>query len=774
MSSNADAPSSDPLTPRQASGQQAVHHEPGARELGAHEVGAREAGAAAEEPAPIYGAGVPYGGDDRTEEIDPIALDMPFEHRANAAARAVPPKAISASSGLRDFAMNVPVTQLALSDLFDSTPESGLMAPPDPAAFSSSRPPPPELLSSSGALAGSAGVVAMPNITIGSAAARAEAVTVARASVRAPVVQPVMAPPPVAPPAPAAPPTPLQEDDDLAKRRQSVPTLESAVHPTPVPVSASPASPQPLTAPPASSEIAGAEAASVQAPGADEIPRFASEIPTSRPPDVILAPGRAAGPALRPLGRALEPPQSAVTAPAPTNQSVTGQLPSIILAQDVEAEPDVLQRRALRAGRATVRIELPQDFMRPGSPLHPGLGQPGAERRPSAVPVEPEQPRRSSPATVMGTGFAQPGAAQPALPTGLGGLQTKRVLWIMAAAALLVTALILLLQPSTGSLVVTALGPGNRAVDNVQIFVGDLRCDTSPCRISGLQAGVHKLSATAPGLASREDEAVEIRAGEEATYNIDLLGAEPEVKAGGLRMGAAGRDLTLYVDGKRVGKLPQTVSGLAGGKHWIKLDPEDGGPAIEKAVTILAGEMVEVDPNPAKRDKALVTIRLSPGSEGASVTLDDAFLLDFPAELELEPKSVHTLSASKPGYEDFSMDVQVEEGESEKLIEVSLTPLDGASPPRRSRPKAARKPSAAKAAPAATSADATQGLLNISSVPPSQIILNGRPLGSTPKMGIAVPGDSLQTIVFVHPKMGRRRAQKFVPAGKQRTVSIRF
>jgi len=37
-----------------------------------------------------------------------------------------------------------------------------------------------------------------------------------------------------------------------------------------------------------------------------------------------------------------------------------------------------------------------------------------------------------------------------------------------------------------------------------------------------------------------------------------------------------------------------------------------------------------------------------------------------------------------------------------------------------------------------------------------------------------VPGDSLQTIVFVHPKMGRRRAQKFVPAGKERTVSIRF
>ena len=52
----------DPPTPRQAGA-----HTPSA----AHAVGA-------DEPRPIYGAGVPYGGDDRTEEIDPIALDAPF------------------------------------------------------------------------------------------------------------------------------------------------------------------------------------------------------------------------------------------------------------------------------------------------------------------------------------------------------------------------------------------------------------------------------------------------------------------------------------------------------------------------------------------------------------------------------------------------------------------------------------------------------------------------------------------------------------------------
>jgi serine/threonine-protein kinase len=352
--------------------------------------------------------------------------------------------------------------------------------------------------------------------------------------------------------------------------------------------------------------------------------------------------------------------------------------------------------------------------------------------------------------------------------------RTRRLVGAGLAGLMLFITLMFALSRRTGSLVVTALGPGSRAVDDVTIFVdGRPLCNVSPCRIKGLTPGMHLLRASAPNLASQAEETVEISAGNEATYNIDLLAVAPEVRSGGMRVPAAETPLTLFIDGKRVGKLPQEVSGLSASKHWIKLDPEDGSPAIEKAVTVLPGEIVDVEPKPAKREKALVTIRLSRGSEGAQVTFDDAFLLDFPAELELEPGTAHTLVATKPGYENLSLDVQVAEGETEKLVEVSLTPVQSS---RKSRPRATRKPAPKPAGTTASTAlaDASQGLLNISSVPPSQIILNGRPLGTTPKTGITVPGDSLQTIVFVHPKMGRRRAQKFVPAGKERTVSIRF
>ncbi len=841
------------------------------------------------ESEPVYGVGVPYGGNDRTEEIEPIALDMPFtreDRKTPPAPVALPATSVDTprapvAAPQRGFDMASPVKQLMLSDLFDSTPSSGAMAPPDPAAFSSSRPPPQErprpersaperpaterlppdrvpterfhqeravrersiqeraALEQQPPRARNA-LVALRSIDVGGSPAAARPEPEAQRGLPAlesvgqsgsPPMQPqpaaVRAPTPVSSPAatePLTPPAPVASASSPVAASSphaasttapaaassapfasssplvapsasssapsaSVPSASSSSSPAHASPRVASPMPPPVASPPAVDATPGASSPSAVAsePALDPVPRFPSEVPTSRPPDVVpshVATSRppdvvlgapphvgASPPAAARAPFESRPPRGAwsapatVTAPAPVQSAQASGLPSIILAADVEAEPDPSARRAMRAARATVRLELPPNFGRPGSPVSPGSASappPGAPPVMSYVPSMPSAP--------------SPQLAAEARPSFLANPQTKRLVGAALVGLVLLVALLFALGPRTGSLVVTALAPGNRAVDDVTIFIdGKPLCDVSPCRIKGLSPGVHSLRASAPNLASQAEETVEISAGEEATYNIDLLAVAHEVRGGGIRVAAGEAPLTLFVDGKRVGKLPQEVSGLAAGKHWIKLDPEDGTPAFEKSVNVLAGETVDVEPRPAKRDKALVTIRLSRGSEGALVTFDDAFLLDFPAELELEPNTTHTLSATKPGYEDLSMDVTLAAGETEKLIEVALSPAEGSSPARKSRPKVAKKSAAKASTTAATAlADSTQGLLNISSVPPSQIILNGRPLGSTPKTGITVPGDSLQTIVFVHPKMGRRRAQKFVPAGKERTVSIRF
>ena len=141
--------------------------------------------------------------------------------------------------------------------------------------------------------------------------------------------------------------------------------------------------------------------------------------------------------------------------------------------------------------------------------------------------------------------------------------------------------------------------------------------------------------------------------------------------------------------------------------------------------------------------------------------------------------------SSKSGYKDFSAQVRVSKGDPRKTIDIDLEPTA-------SRTRGARSPNLAKdlkdkldklpavkapvASRAATPAPIAAGnaVLNITSTPPSSIILNGRPLGMTPQMGVEVPGGQPQTLIFVHPKLGRRKAEQIVPAGKTKTVSIRF
>ncbi len=63
--------------------------------------------------------------------------------------------------------------------------------------------------------------------------------------------------------------------------------------------------------------------------------------------------------------------------------------------------------------------------------------------------------------------------------------------------------------------------------------------------------------------------------------------------------------------------------------------------------------------------------------------------------------------------------------------------------------------------------------LNVSSIPPSDVSLDGRPLGTTPRM--AVPAScGAQVIGFVHPERGKKTVSITLIAGKPGSVSVRF
>lgn len=71
-----------------------------------------------------------------------------------------------------------------------------------------------------------------------------------------------------------------------------------------------------------------------------------------------------------------------------------------------------------------------------------------------------------------------------------------------------------------------------------------------------------------------------------------------------------------------------------------------------------------------------------------------------------------------------------------------------------------------------SSADANVGALNVTSNPPANVVLDGRPLGKAPRL-VKVPA-GLHTVVFIHPLYGRQSLSVNVGAGTTTNASADF
>ena len=86
-------------------------------------------------------------------------------------------------------------------------------------------------------------------------------------------------------------------------------------------------------------------------------------------------------------------------------------------------------------------------------------------------------------------------------------------------------------------------------------------------------------------------------------------------------------------------------------------------------------------------------------------------------------------------------------------------------------PATTSKPDDTKGTPAV--ADTGMATLNIMSVPPANCVLDGRPLGQTPKPGVSVSAGT-HTILFVHPEKGRKTQTVTVKGGETKPVIVKF
>jgi serine/threonine-protein kinase len=375
---------------------------------------------------------------------------------------------------------------------------------------------------------------------------------------------------------------------------------------------------------------------------------------------------------------------------------------------------------------------------------------------------------------------------------GVSGVTIGAIAVAVVAAAV---ALFLLYGPRTGSLVITVSGPGNKPLDSVEIMVnGEKKCTSSPCTIEGLKADTYYLRAHAAGYQGMADIAVPVTGGAKAVQNLSLVRA----LGTGIKVIGEGAGLKLYVDDREVGPLPQEIKDMEPGTHTIKVAGSERFEAFEKQITVEPEQMQTIGPLKLRVLKGLATIQPGPGSDGAKVILisgaDRRTLPKLPITLDIPTNQPHTLVATRRGYEQLKLPIKFEDGEVERTFEVGLVESGTGAPtggtvatPIAERHGGGESYSAGSSASSGTSessgasgsgasAAASGGggtaTLNINSIPVSSVLLDGRPVGTTPKIGVAVKAGS-HTVIFVNGS-NRKSSSVTVGKGETKTVAIRF
>jgi serine/threonine-protein kinase len=294
-----------------------------------------------------------------------------------------------------------------------------------------------------------------------------------------------------------------------------------------------------------------------------------------------------------------------------------------------------------------------------------------------------------------------------------------------------------------------------------------------------LPAGTHLVKVTAAGYQPTADEAVKVSSGDEAVQNISLTRAS---EGTGIRVTAEGRGIKLSVDGKDIGPLPQELKDLSPGDHLVHLDGGDRYESFEKHVTVEADQMQTIEPK-LRVKKGLATIKLGDNADGAKVLLVSGSerrpLPQLPITVDISVDKPYSIVAMKKGFSDFEEKVAFDDGQAERTFVVDLSQTgssSSSSSESSSSSGPARTPSSGGASAPVASPRASasgNGTLNINAIPVSNVLVDGRPMGQTPKMGVSLAPGS-HTVMFVNADHGRKSKTVTVEAGKSQTVVVRF
>lgn len=385
---------------------------------------------------------------------------------------------------------------------------------------------------------------------------------------------------------------------------------------------------------------------------------------------------------------------------------------------------------------------------------------------PAAIPSAPPAPQLPPVSRAMEATHMVP-RPQPS--------KTPLVVALFVAVMAVVGAAVFFLMPRSGTLVVNVADAKGAAVSNLEILVdGTKRCESAPCIVREVSAGVHEVKVVAKGYEPPAPRAVTVDSRRDVTSDFQLVPSKTAAGTG-FKVAATHPGVKLVVDGKDIGPLPQELRDLEPGEHKLRFVGDRYAP-LEKTISVAKDEIVDLGNVNLKVVKGKATIQL--GTPGAKVYLVNGTnrkeVPQFPMAIEFDPNEKWELQATKDGHDDYREPISFDDGQAEKTFTVSLAPKGTAAKPTApaftpaapAHPApAAKEPAApvAKAAPPAPkeepkkeAAAGGEAVLKINSLPASSIVLDGKPIGVTPQTHVTVtPGT--HTIMFVNSEQSLKK-----------------
>jgi serine/threonine-protein kinase len=384
----------------------------------------------------------------------------------------------------------------------------------------------------------------------------------------------------------------------------------------------------------------------------------------------------------------------------------------------------------------------------------------------------------------------------PAVPQPVQQSSAGKSTLILAfvAALVLAAAGFFYLRAAASAVVEIHVTHDGKEVDRANIYVdGQKMCEFAPCKLE-LKPGSKQVRVVSGPLAGQLS--IDVEGGKDVSIAVPLgvsdetAPEEPVAKGQAtLKLATSMKDATIkvFVNGDEKGSLsgdkPLALEGLESGKITLRFEGGDKWGKLEKTVELKPGETLELNDVLLPLLKVKVSFKLKTRGaevklvkeEGDNKTDEKLTFRGTEVEKELDTNFKWVVRATLKGYQEFEKALSFEDGKAEQDFEIELqkdgekvatsTPAPTPPPGPTPKPTPGSKPEPAAAG--------GSGFINANSIPPSKVIIDGRPYGSTPVTGVKVSAGT-HNVIFKHDELGTEGRTVTVGSGQTKTATVRF